>query len=171
MSRSLKIRREYIEKAKLAVKRSGFPSQRALSEDVGLSLATISNFLTGRSVDRATFVELCEKLSLDCETIAEFAVEDGLAIAITPSQGQVFPQTGSLPVNAITASPAEPQTTRKRQDWGEAIDVSQFYGRAEELTTLKQWIVQERCRLVTIIGMGGMGKTTLSVTLVQQILG
>ncbi|GAB4209732.1 MAG: hypothetical protein Fur006_69720 [Coleofasciculaceae cyanobacterium] len=54
-------------------------------------------------------------------------------------------------------------------DWGEAVDVSAFYGRTEELTQLEQWIVNERCRIVAILGMGGMGKTSLSVKLAQQI--
>lgn len=36
MPRSLRIRQEYIEKAKLALQRSGFHHQRALAEDVGL---------------------------------------------------------------------------------------------------------------------------------------
>jgi len=38
---------------------------------------------------------------------------------------------------------------------GEAIDVSDFYGRTAELATLKPWIVQDSCRLVTLSGMGG----------------
>lgn len=57
----------------------------------------------------------------------------------------------------------------QHQHWGEAIDVSLFYGRAEELAVLKQWLVQDRCRFVGIIGMGGMGKTALSVKLAQQV--
>jgi len=55
------------------------------------------------------------------------------------------------------------------QDWGEAVDVSIFYGRAQELTTLEHWIVHERCRLVALLGMGGIGKTALSVKLAKQI--
>ena len=57
----------------------------------------------------------------------------------------------------------------KRQDWGEAVDVSVFYGRTEELATLERWIVKDRCRLVALLGMGGMGKTVLSVRLAEQI--
>ncbi len=54
-------------------------------------------------------------------------------------------------------------------DWGEAPDVSLFYGRTDELATLKHWILNDRCRLVTLLGMRGMGKTYLSVKLAQQI--
>ncbi|WP_017302018.1 adenylate/guanylate cyclase domain-containing protein [Nodosilinea nodulosa] len=54
-------------------------------------------------------------------------------------------------------------------DWGEAMDVSVFYGRTAELATLERWIVQEGCRLVTLLGLGGVGKSALSVKLAEQI--
>src|SRR6266446_3910313 len=56
-----------------------------------------------------------------------------------------------------------------RRDWGEAIDVSAFYGRERELVELERWIVDERCRLVALLSRGGYGKTALSVKLTQQI--
>ncbi|NEP02285.1 MAG: NACHT domain-containing protein [Symploca sp. SIO2E9] len=57
----------------------------------------------------------------------------------------------------------------KRQDFGEAICVADFYGRAKELSALEELLLRARCRLVTILGMGGMGKTALSVKLAQQV--
>jgi NB-ARC domain len=56
-----------------------------------------------------------------------------------------------------------------RIDWRETPDISVFYGRTEELATLKHWVLENRCRLVTLLGMGGMGKTCLSVKLAEQI--
>ncbi|MBD2535039.1 hypothetical protein H6G97_38720 [Nostoc flagelliforme FACHB-838] len=50
-----------------------------------------------------------------------------------------------------------PPALSNKVDWGEATDISVFYGRINELKTLSQWIVDEDCRLVTIVGIGGGG--------------
>lgn len=70
MSRSLRVHHDCIDRVKLAVTRNGYPSQRALAHDTGLSLATVSNFLTAKPVDYTTFEELCCKLNLDWREIA-----------------------------------------------------------------------------------------------------
>ena len=59
---------------------------------------------------------------------------------------------------------------RKRyRDLGIAPDVSTFCGRDKELTTFKQWIIKDKCRVVAVLGMGGIGKTFLAAKLVEQI--
>ena len=66
-----------------------------------------------------------------------------------------------------------------REDWGEAPDVPTFYGREQERLTLQRWLLEDRCRLVTIVGIagvgktrlvrGGIGKTDLSLCLARQV--
>jgi WD40 repeat protein len=61
------------------------------------------------------------------------------------------------------------ETTQNHVDWGEAVDVSIFFGRTEELSKLKFWIINDRCRLIALLGMGGIGKTSLGVKLATEI--
>jgi hypothetical protein len=70
-----------------------------------------------------------------------------------------------LSQQAATALPVIQGT----QAWGEAPDVSRFYGRQGELETLETWILKDGCRAIGIFGLGGMGKTALSVKLAQQV--
>jgi hypothetical protein len=66
---------------------------------------------------------------------------------------------------AKPASHLQPIASNSRQDWGEAPDVPVFFGRETEIETLRSWIVDDRCRFVSIVGMGGIGKTAVSLKL------
>jgi hypothetical protein len=48
-----------------------------------------------------------------------------------------------------------------RVDWGEAPDPGQFYGRDKELAALQRWVVQDHCRVVAVLGMGGLARRAL----------
>ncbi len=56
-----------------------------------------------------------------------------------------------------------------RVDWGDALDVPSFYGREEELALLSRWVGEQHCRVVSVLGMGGIGKSALAVTLMHQV--
>ncbi|HVU68392.1 MAG TPA: helix-turn-helix domain-containing protein, partial [Ktedonobacteraceae bacterium] len=54
-------------------------------------------------------------------------------------------------------------------DWGEAPFLEHFYGREKELLELEQWINDDHCRLVALLGFGGRGKTALAAKLVERL--
>ena len=50
-----------------------------------------------------------------------------------------------------------------------APEITAFYGRIDELNTLKTWLIQERIRIITLVGMVGIGKTRLAIKLIEEI--
>lgn len=81
MSRSLRVADRYRDRAKVALKRNGL-SQSALALDLGRSRDTIYNFFRGRPVDRWYFQEICDRLGLDLQEIADFGTEDDHETAV-----------------------------------------------------------------------------------------
>ncbi|MEO0948423.1 MAG: NB-ARC domain-containing protein, partial [Cyanobacteria bacterium J06641_5] len=165
MSRSIQLRPDRIERVKLALKRSGFLSQRNLAESAGYSLATIGKFLRGKPVDVATFVELCSCLNLDCQEEADLQrdADD------TPD-----PTIPSTPLTASTSPPAVVPTASTPTpvnfpDWGDAPSPGNFFGREAELQQLLEWLEGDRPPVLLLLGMGGIGKTTLAAQFARHV--
>ena len=60
------------------------------------------------------------------------------------------------------------QRARQQRPYTLPSDPTPFIGREAELTRLHQMILQPACRLLTITGFGGIGKTRLALTLARQ---
>jgi WD40 repeat protein len=56
-------------------------------------------------------------------------------------------------------------------DWGEAPRAGIFYGREKELAELKHWIIDDHCQMVAVLGIGGIGKSSLTSNLTVQMKG
>lgn len=80
------------------------------------------------------------------------------------SQSSEEPKTRSP--STPTSDTSQPQT---RLDLADAPHISSLSDRTSELATLEKSIVQEKCNLAAILGLSGIGKTALSLHLIQKI--
>jgi NB-ARC domain len=77
--------------------------------------------------------------------------------------------------NILNSHPSNQETSNSKttkishQDLSEMPDLGNFYSRTPQLDTLTNWILQQRCRLIAITGISGIGKTALASQLVRQI--
>jgi WD40 repeat protein len=126
-----------------------------LKQDVGPKLWQLLSVEFGEKVSKTNFRSVIERQGSKQLATDQFILNGN----VTPSQ------------TASTVALDLPQTPLHsvQVDWGEATDVSLFYGRELELQQLKTWILNQRCRVVALLGMGGIGKTSIAVKLAQQI--
>ena len=113
---------------------------------VAVSIGTWKRFLWGKPVKSSNFKAFCQVLQLSWEDVVDTQ-------------------------NQVQSTKNKHKSSHTKHDWDAAPDVSIFYDRRVELTRLKQWLVNDKCRLIAILAMGGVGKTALTVKLAQEVSG
>jgi hypothetical protein len=160
----------WLSSPKLKLIQLRFPGYGFLTLNLHLNPCTKipTRFLAGQPVKPTNFKAFYQVLGLNWEEVVD-------ADTVVCPQGGNEQEEASITQHSPreeagdNSIPNPNSKTQNRADWGEAMDVSVFYGRTEELATLKQWIVQDNCRLLGLLGMGGIGKTSLSVKFAQQV--
>jgi transcriptional regulator with XRE-family HTH domain len=160
MSRSLRVQKDCIEKVKLALRRNGFPSQRALAEDVGFALATVSNFLTGKPVDYKTFEELCRRLALDWKDISDLEPEISAQIDPLPQLSHSI-YTGDIAIDPHS-------DTSPRYPNGSVPLGSPFYIERVPFEVQIDQEIRKPGALVRIKAPNEMGKTSLLMRILDS---
>src|SRR5438105_6500751 len=152
----------------LAVQQQAFPPGREAEEIRALWKASHQKVLLDESW-------LATMLTQPSPPATPVPVEEagGAAVGSAPptattSRAQASQPEDSPPLVGPVGRRA-PSARGPRVDWGEALDVPSFYGRQGELATLAGWVVQERCRVVSVLGLGGIGKSALVVSLMHQV--
>ncbi len=141
---------------------SSYPKVERLKQLIALAVQQQA-FAVGREAEeiRALWKAAHQKLLLDESWLATLLSRPRPALILLPSVPVEEPQRGEVPT--------APRMPGRRVDWGEALAVPTFYGREREMALLTQWVLQERCRVVSVLGMGGIGKSALAVNLMHQL--
>ena len=127
-----------------------YPKAERLKQLIALGMRA-SAFAAGREEEeiRALWKAAHQKVLLDEDWLHE--------LLASPRPVQLSPPDGSTVAHA-----GEEPAAISRVNLVEALDVSRFTGREVEVAELSQWIVPERCRLVALVGLGGIGKSMLA---------
>ena len=120
-------------------------------------------FPAGREAEeiRALWQAACQKVLLDEAWLGGLLSD----VDVSPASQPVEETIGAA------QAPAAPARSEPRLDWGDALDVPSFYGREWELDLLSEWVVEERCRVVSVLGLGGIGKSALATKVMHRIAG
>jgi len=141
---------------------STYPKAEHLKAFLALAVGQQA-FPAGREVEEihALWQAAHQKVRLDESWLAALLSQPCPALTLLPTVPLEEPQRGEVPAAEPPPGP--------RVDWGEALAVPSFYDREREVATLTAWVVQERCRVVSVLGLGGIGKSALAVSLMHQV--
>ncbi len=149
-------------------------TQAGLAEILGVSRKAVGDWESGNSYPQAehlkhfialafqhqafTYGRVLEEVHSLWQAAHQKVLFDEAWFAALLPQAEVTPSSQPVKETADAVTPAH------RVDWDDAPAVSTFYGREQEMDLLTGWVVAERCRVITVLGLGGVGKSALAIS-------
>jgi WD40 repeat protein/predicted ATPase/transcriptional regulator with XRE-family HTH domain len=159
-------------------------TQAGLAEILGVSRHAVGGWETGQTYPKPDHLKQLIQLALEQRAfVVGQEAEEIRALWRAARQKVLLDEAwleGLLSGQPLAPAPAAPPASAdpahaslsaspQRLDWDAALDVPIFYGRDAERALLARWLVEERCRLVSVVGMGGIGKSALVVVVMRQV--
>ncbi|MCC3573105.1 MAG: AAA family ATPase [Microcoleus sp. PH2017_40_RAT_O_B] len=143
-----------------------FDCSESRTREIGSELWQILSEELGEDVNKKNFRSAMERLQVSLfSNVVDYV---GVGSVNICGEARHPPDiTNPHPPNQETAN--SKQTKTLHQDLSEMPELGNFFDRTSELQTITTWILQQNCRLITLTGISGIGKTSLAVQLIQQI--
>lgn len=147
-------------------------------------LNNVQELLFRQAWEGKTYSEIAEKSGYDASyvrdvgyklwqslthQIGERVTKSNVQVVFRRHAAKLMPISSTKDHSDSNVVESKRMTIKKRADWGNAIAPTQFMGRELELDTLTQKLLQDNCRLLGVFGMGGIGKTALTVKLAENL--
>jgi len=160
-------------------------TQAGVAEELGVSRKAVGEWEAGLNYPQAAHLRAFIALAVEKQAFPAGREEEEIRTLWQAARRKVPLDeawlSGLLPAaQAPPASQPDAETPRTSQalapagggprvDWGDALVVTTFYGREWEQNLLTSWIVEERCRVVSVLGLGGIGKSALSTKMMHRV--
>ncbi|NET45651.1 ATP-binding protein [Okeania sp. SIO2B3] len=151
-------------------KDSGFSESHV--KNVGQELWKLLSLVLGEKVKKANFRAVFEKIKR--QNFSSPIISGYCHTNLTANNINIFPDRERYCSATLTRSPTSVENSQESKnepqlDLAEAPEIFNFYDRSSELTTLENWILKDSSRLIALLGISGIGKTTLTLQLIKQI--
>ncbi|MGD1713043.1 ATP-binding protein [Dapis sp. BLCC M172] len=150
-------------------KDSGFSESHV--KNVGQELWNLLSLVLGEKVKKANFKGVFEKIKSH-----NFSQLDSRGCKNNPTINNVtiFPDRERYCSATLRRSPTSSENYQDTKNQAqlylaEAPKDFNCYDRSSELTTLSNWILKDSSRLIALLGISGIGKTSLTLQLIKQI--
>jgi WD40 repeat protein/transcriptional regulator with XRE-family HTH domain len=140
----------------------GYPGESSLSRLLSVLLAR-GAFEAGREHEQAQ--ELWEMVAARGPRLPLF--DAAWFLNLVP-QRELEIGAAATELRHSAASPQAGTPVAPLVDLAEAPDTAVLHGRAATITMLEDWVLVDRCRIVALLGMGGIGKTSLAAVFARS---
>ncbi|MCC3407998.1 MAG: ATP-binding protein [Microcoleus sp. PH2017_10_PVI_O_A] len=131
---------------------------------------TLSDML-GEDINKVNVRSILERKALS--TIYNYGHSSQIVSSNINSRINICAENRQYPEDTKERSPFPPNSPQNKSqspiiNLTDAPELTSFYDRTSELSTLKQWISQAHTRLITVYGLSGIGKSAIALKLIEQ---
>jgi hypothetical protein len=146
-----------------------FDCSESRIREIGSELWQILSEELGEDVSKTNFRSAMERFQFSLFSKNFALQQDCVQISCCVNSYGEGRQPPDIPNSQNQETSNSKPTKTSHQDLSEMPDLGNFYDRTPQLETLTLWILQQRCRLIALTGISGIGKTALAAQLVRQI--